>query len=76
MRINLKRLEELKTELQVGDGDDGYSEGLHIIIDSLRLYIFDGENRNPIIIKLLMDYRILESEDEKKPTVSPHNFEG
>lgn len=78
MKINLERLEELKTGL-FGEGnppDFANHEplGLQIIMEALRGYIYN-ENQSETITKLLKDYGILvEDNQTESPIVKPFEF--
>lgn len=76
MKINLERLEVLKSELH-GEGGPDYENheplGLQVIMEALRGYIYNDQQQD-IIIKLLTDYGVLVKEEEVKPIVSPHKM--
>ena len=77
MKLNLRRLEELKRELHV-DGQPDYENqepmGLQIIMEAVRQYVYDP-NTNEVSIKLLKDYGVLVSDSEdESPIVKPHKF--
>jgi|AntAceMinimDraft_18_1070375.scaffolds.fasta_scaffold11449_2 hypothetical protein len=74
MKIDLKRLEELKSELINMNPLHQNEEplGITIITEALRGYLY---NDNPTIIKLLKDYDILVDDVENEtPIVKPHKF--
>jgi hypothetical protein len=80
MKLNLQRLEELKTELHGPDGpayEHHEPMGLHIIMEAVRGYIFNGDTENNVITDLLIDYGVLvDNIENEKPIVPPHNFGG
>jgi len=75
MKIDLKRIEELKSELinqnTLHQGEEPL--GITIIMEALRGYLYNEDNQ--IITKLLKDYNILVNEIEvETPIVKPHKF--
>tara|TARA_R110000803_G_scaffold56863_2_gene114308 strand:+ start:362 stop:610 length:249 start_codon:yes stop_codon:yes gene_type:complete len=78
MKINLERLEELKIELHGQAGPDyGNQEplGLQIILEALRGYMYNHNEEDGVIFKLLSDYGVLVNEtNEESPVVKPHRF--
>ena len=81
MKINLERLEQLKTELFGDDYHPDYGNrepmGLQIIMDAVRGYLYTDHN-NEVITKLLIDYGVLVEEEtenqEENPIVKPFKF--
>lgn len=81
MKINLRRLEELKRELH-GDMaltltqqeiERHHPIGLDIVMECVRQYTYN--NHNDIMIKLLIDYDVLVNEEtDENPIVKPHRF--
>jgi len=78
MKLNLRRLEELKHELHI-DGNQDYDNhepmGLQIIMDAVRQYMYN--DYSDAVTKLLTDYGVLVDENEEEdvtPVVKPHKF--